>query len=176
MAAGVVDALIGRAPCDNPGVPLRLPVPWRTFTLETPLSPEQVEAVVVRALRTDVIRGFSKSEHGFRFLQKLGSTLRSGWMDVSCGIERAGAASDAATSRLRVRMRGPWSGIVMLGGAAIVLPTVLVVAAIQNHGGLDVGRLGVAGLVGPVAWFVFALEYDRGARALEKRLRSALRR
>src|SRR5580698_4841588 len=101
---------------DGVGQPFRLPVPWRTFTLEAPLSPEQVEAVVVRALRTDVIRGFSKSEHGFRFLQKLGSTLRSGWMDVSCGIERAGAESDAATSRLRVRMRGPWAGIVMLGG------------------------------------------------------------
>ncbi len=165
-----------RRPCDNPGVPYRLPVPWRTFTLDAPLPPDQVEAVVVRALRTDIIRGFSKSEHGFRFLQQVGGTLRRGWLDVSCGIERAGAESDAATSRLRVRMRGPLSAIVMLGGGAIALPTALVVGAIQKPGELDIGRLLLFGLLGPVAWFVFSREYDRGARALEKRLRSALQR
>ncbi len=158
------------------GQAFRLPVPWRTFTLDAPLSPEQVEAVVVRALRTDVIRGFSKSDHGFRFLQQVGGPLRRGWLDVSCGIERAGAEPDATTSRLRVRMRGPLSAIVMLGGAAIALPAALVVAAIQKPGELDVGRLLLFGLLGPVAWFVFAREYDRGARALEKRLRGALQR
>jgi hypothetical protein len=154
----------------------RIPVPWRSFTVDVPLSPDQVEAVVVRALRTEVVRGFVKSADGFRFLQRLGSSLRSGWLLVSCRVQRTAPDSESATTRLRVRMRGPLAGIAMLGAAAILLPADVVATVIARPADVQLGRISLLVLLGPVTWFVFSLEYDRGARALEKRLRGVLQR
>jgi hypothetical protein len=155
---------------------LRFPLPWRAFTLDTPLSRDQVEAVVVRALRTESIRGFSTWADGFSFLQRLGGSLRSGWMLVTCRIQRIGPPSEATTSRLSVRMRGPIVGVVMLGASTLLLPVALVEAAMRGPSEPGLGGVLLFSLLGTVAWFVFSLEYDRGARALEKRLRSALQR
>jgi hypothetical protein len=157
-------------------VPLRLPLPWRAFTLESPLPPEQVEAVIVRALRTEVVRGFTKTADGFRFLEKLGTSMRSGWLLVSCRLEGSEAQGEGTTSRLRVRMRGPLAGIAMLGASATLLPIALLITALRRPSEVDLGRVLLFALLGPVVWLWFSREYDRGARALEKRLRSALQR
>ena len=73
-------------------------------------------------------------------------------------------------------MRGPLAGIAMLGAAAILLPADVVATVIARPADVQLGRISLLVLLGPVTWFVFSLEYDRGARALEKRLRGVLQR
>jgi hypothetical protein len=132
--------------------------------------------VIVRALRTEVVRGFTKTADGFRFLEKLGTSMRSGWLLVACRIEAGQPQGEKTMSRLRVRMRGPLAGIAMLGLSATLLPVGLLVAALARPSEIDTGRVLLFALLGPVAWLWFSRDYDRGARALEKRLRSALQR
>ena len=164
-----------RDPCHNLDVPLRFPLPWRAFALESPLPPEQVEAVILRTLRTEVVRGFTKTADGFRFLEKLGSSMRSGWLLVRVRIE-GDEPQGATRSRVRVQMRGPLAGIAMLGASATLLPVGLRASALRRPPEIDLGRVLLFALLGPVAWLWFSREYDRGARAVEKRLRSALQR
>jgi hypothetical protein len=159
-----------RAPTYDEVVPFRVPLPWRSFAVETVVPPDKVVPAVKKALQGERVWSFTDSASGFRFWRPVPPGRSAGWLVVSGAVRPLGTGS-----LVHVRMRAPISGIVGVCAGGFLVPVALLVTAFARFPEVHFPPILLVPMVlCPLTSLWFATMHSRGASWLERRLRSVL--